>query len=1087
MAHSLPSRRRPAGATHSRLAAALLASSALLGAPAAQAAPAAGGGGKPANVLVAFTGVVKDTKGNALPGATIIIRGTKSGTTSGADGTFRFNLPTGNEVLIISSVGFKTQEIEVKGRTTVEIRMEDDMAALDDVVVVAYGAQKKAHLTGSVVAVNMEAIQNLPVSSLSAAIQGQLPGVSVSGGTGRPGEPGLITVRNPIVLSKDGGTTQPLYVIDNVVRTQDDFNLLDQSEVEAFSVLKDAAAAIYGARANQGVVVVTTKRGKVGPPKFSYSGSGGVTDAPMLPKMMNGLQQATYLNDLNKTAGKLDTDQSIYTPDELDYFANHNTDWLRKAWKPSLLTRHALNMSGGSDRVTYFAGVTYNYQNANFQGNSNNKWTFRASTDVKVARGLSAGLSLSGSLNNKYNYYLKQGGENIENDMRSLLYASQFNPPYVNGLPILTSTANSNTVEATNFFAAQATDNYNNSRYNSLNLTANISYDLPWVKGLQARVLYNRTLDNTFGKQYGTYYNTYRFAMTGGHNHLFGNEDAGVAPVMIGVTPIKNGDIVRLVSKYFDSYQLNGYLNYNNKFGKHEISAIAFFEQSETNTDQVEGYQEGVIVGGLDNMNYATGTQTSVEAQSEFGTLSYAGRVNYAYADKYLLEFAIRRDASTNFAPAYRWGTFPSLSAGWVVSEEPFFRSRVPVVNFLKIRGSVGLLGGDATRAYNWLTSYNKQLGKGAIFGTGNGDKTLAIAPDNAMANPRARWDDNTKYNAGIDAQFFNGRVSLSVDGFYDHRYNMLTAISSSVPLLVGSTLPSENFASVNGFGYEISLGYNNRVTKDFGFRLNTFFTWNDNKQIIVDVERGKLGTYLDPTGLSTDPGVFGYHYAGFFRTDDEVKAFMARPENANYTIGGKKPAAGMLYYADVRGEKDANGNYTGPDGKITEADQDYLTPKSNNHYSIGFNPQITYKSLTISATMGLSFGGQATVEGNARAAATATVNRPAFWADHWTPDNTGATMPAPYYASSAGGGMNAYTSEFWFRSAFSAGMRNANVSYTFPAALANRLHMSNLNVFFVAVNPLNFYNPYNYKTYSGAFDAYPTLRSLSLGLNMSL
>jgi hypothetical protein len=383
------------------------------------------------------------------------------------------------------------------------------------------------------------------------------------------------------------------------------------------------------------------------------------------------------------------------------------------------------------------------------------------------------------------------------------------------------------------------------------------------------------------------------------------------------------------------------------------------------------------------------------------------------------------------------------------------------------------------------LTSYNKSLGKGAVFGSGNGDKTLVIIPDNAMANPRARWDDDIKYNAAIDAQLFDGRVSLTVDAFYDHRYNMLTAISSAVPLLVGATLPSENYGSVNGFGYEVSVGYNNRITKDLGFRLNTFFTWNDNKQILVDVEKGKLNTYLDPTGQSSDQGVFGYHYAGFFRTDEEVKAFMV--DHKGYKIGGKDPAAGMLYYNDVRGDKDANGNYTAPDGKITEADQDYLTPKASNHYSIGFNPQITYKSLTVSATMGLSYGGQATVESGARSAATATVNRPDFWADHWTPTNTNAAMPSPYYTSSAGGGMNAYTSEFWFRSAFSASMRNANVSYAFPAAFANRLHVSNLNVFFVAVNPLNFYNPFSYKTYSGAFDSYPTLRSLSLGLNVSL
>jgi TonB-linked SusC/RagA family outer membrane protein len=1083
MANFLPPQLPLGGSTPTHLACALLIGGTLLGTNptlAATAHTARAAEGSPTGINVAFTGTVKDTKGNPLPGVTVIIKGTKTGTASGADGTFRFNLPTGNETLILSSVGFKSQEIEVKGRSTVEVQLQEDNASLDEVVVVGYGTQTKAHLTGAVASVDMNAIQNLPVGSLSATIQGQLPGVSVSGGTGRPGEPGLITVRNPSLLSKDGGTTQPLYVIDNVVRTQDDFNLLDQSEVQAISVLKDAAAAIYGARANQGVVVITTKRGQNGAPKFSYSGSAGVADAAQLPSMMSGLQQATYLNDLNLAAGKLPTDPSIYTPDELAYFAEHNTNWLRKAWKPALSTRHALNMSGGSERVTYFAGFSYNYQDSNFSGTSSNKWTYRASTDVKVAKGLSAGLSFSGSLFNKHNYYLKQGGENIENDVRSLLYASQFNPPYVNGLPILTSTANSNTIEATNFFAAQATDNYNDTKYTGLNLTANISYDIPGIKGLQARVLFSKTIDNTFGKQFGTYYNTYRFSMLGDHKHIFGGD-------VLGVTPIKNGDIVRIVPLNYNSYQLNGYLTYNREFGKHQISALGFFEQSETYTDQVAGSIESVIVGGLDNMNFATGTQTSTESQTETGLLSYAGRVNYSYANKYLVELAVRYDASTNFAPKYRWGLFPSLSAGWVISEEPFFRDNITAVNFLKLRGSIGALGGDATRPYNYLTSYAIQLGKGAVFG-GNNDRPLVITPNNTMANPYGRWDDDTKYNAGIDAHFLNDRLSLTVDAFYDHRYNMLTQITSAVPLVVGATLPSENYASVDGFGYEISLGFNNRITKDWSFRLNTFFTWSDNKQILVDVPRGQINTYLDPTGRSSDQGVFGYHYAGFFRTQSDIDAFFqAHPGyDKTYTIAGVKPVPGMLYYDDVRGPKQADGTYAAPDGLITDADQDYLTPKASNHYGVGFNPSITFKSLTLSATMGLSYGGQATVESAARAAATATVNRPEFWADHWTPQNTNAAYPSPYYAS-ANNGTNGYTSSFWFRSAFSAGMRNANISYAVPAAITSRLHMSSMNVFFVAVNPLNFYNPYSYKTYAGGFDAYPTIRTLSLGVNVSL
>lgn len=1072
MARFLPSHRPLAGTTPARLAAALLVGGTLLGGQPALAAGAAGWAA-PTGVRVAFQGRVLDIKGNPLPGATIIIRGTKTGTASDANGIFHFNLPTGNEVLIISSIGFKTQEIEVKGRGTIEVRMEDDNASLDEVVVVGYGTQTKAHLTGAVATVDMKAIENLPVGTLSTALQGQLPGVSVSGGTSRPSEPGLITIRNPSLLSKDGGTVQPLYVVDGVVRSQDDFNLLDQSEVQSISVLKDAAAAIYGARANQGVIVITTKRGQVGLPKFSYNGSVGVTDAVMLPKMMSGVQQATYLNDLNYAGGKKATDPLIYTQDELDYFANNNTDWLRQAWKPSTLTRHALNMSGGSERVTYFAGVSYQHQDANFSGIYSDRWTYRASTNVQVAKGLNASIALSGSLFNKRNFYMKQGTESVDNDIKALLFTPQYDPPYVNGLPVQISTGTYNAIDATHFFEVQGSDNYTTTRYTSLNLNGTLSYDIPFIKGLQARVLYSRTIDNTFGKQYGTYYNLYRFSMLGGHNHIYGGD-------VLGSTAIKNGDFIRIVPLNYDSYQLNGYLTYNRTFGKHQISALTLFEQQEVATDQVAAQAEGLIIGGLDNMGYATGTQTTSEIQTQTGLLSYVGRLNYSYADKYLVEFSARYDGSTSFAPQNRWGFFPSVSAGWVLSEEPFFRNHISVVNFMKLRGSFGLLGGDATKAYNWQTSYKLNTQRAPVFG-GNSDRGLVIIPDNTMANPNVRWDNDTKYNAGLDMQFLQGQVSLTVDAFYDHRYNMLTQLTGSAPLIIGAALPSENYSSVDGFGYEIAVGYNHRFSSSLAFRLNTFFSWSDNKQILVDIPKGQAGTYLDPTGRSSDQGVLGYRYQGMFRSQDDVNNYLK--DHPNYTIFGQKPMPGMLYYEDLRGPKDSNGNYTAPDGIITQdVDTEYLTPKSSNHYGFGFNPSITFKSLTVSATMGLSWGGQATVEGTARAQGTLTSNRPAFWADHWTEQNPNASMPNPYYKDDY-----TATSSFWFRSAVSAGMRNANVSYALPVALASRLHMSSFNVFLVALNPLNFYNPYDYKTYSGSYDAYPTLRSFSLGLNVGL
>lgn len=1024
---------------------------------------------------VAFrvTGTIKNDQGVTIPGASVLVKGTKLGVVSNAQGTFSLDLATGDETLVVSSVGFKTREIQVNRQATLSIQLEDDIAALGEVVVVGYGTQKKISLTGAVAAVDMKAIQEIPVGSLSAALQGQMPGVGVSGGTSRPGDNAQITVRNPIILSKDGGTLRPLYVIDNVVRTEEDFNLLDVSEVEAISVLKDAAAAIYGARANQGVIVLTTKRGKSGAPKFSYSGSVGTADAVMLPRMMNGFQHATYLNDFNYTGGKAATDPLIYSPDELDYFKANNTNWLAMAWKPSTVTRHALNVSGGTEKATYFAGVSYNAQDANFDNINANKWTFRASADIKVTKNLKTALSISGDLYNKRMYYLKQGGENVENDMKSLLYTPQFNPPYINGLPVLLSnSSNVNTIDAFHFFEVQKSDNYTATRNTGLNITANVDYDIPFIKGLKARVLFNKTMDNSFGKQYGTKYNVYSYSMLGDHKHIYGGD-------ILKIVTMNNGDRVRMNPNYTDSYQLNGYLNYDRQFGKHQVSAIAFFEQSETHFDNVAAMMEGVIIGGLDNMRYATGAQTTSETETEAGNLSYAGRINYNFANKYLVELAARYDASTNFAPELRWGFFPSLSAGWVISEEEFFKRGVPVIEFLKIRGSVGLLGGDATKAYNWLTSYSIQQGKGAIFG-GNTDRPLVVTPNNAMANRAAQWDDNTKYNFGIDAQFLKNRLSFSADAFYDHRFNMLTALTASVPLLVGATLPSENFSTVDGFGTEISLGWTDKITSDWSYRISSFFAWSDNKQIKVDVDKGKLGTYEDPIGRSTDMGVQGYHYLGMFRTQQDIDNWLGK--YPAYTILGTAPKPGMLYYEDIRGPKDASGQYTAPDGKITDADLQFLTKKASNHYGIGFNVSTSYKNLSVSFVMGASYGGQAVVESAARSQATITANRPEFWADHWTPDNPNATYPSPYYTSTYN-----LVSEFWFRSSFSLAMRNFNISYGLPNKIANKLGMTNAKIYLTAINPLNLYNPYNYKAYSGSYDAYPTIRSFSLGLNLGL
>ncbi|MDI9861149.1 SusC/RagA family TonB-linked outer membrane protein [Flectobacillus roseus] len=1069
----------------------LLAAQFIAGAPfleAAQASnPALGSAVKTSKADHTVTGSVKDSEGAPLAGVTIRIKNSKTGTTTKADGTFTLNAPTGKETLIISSIGYKTQEVTLADRKIVNVILVSETSSLDEVVVVGYGQQKKIHLTGAVAQIDMKSIEDLPVGSLSAALTAQQPGVGVSGGFARPGDPASITIRNPTLLSKDGGTLRPLYVIDNIIRSEDDFNTLDQSEVENISILKDAAAAVYGARGAYGVIVVTTKRGKTGAPKISYSTSIGRSDA-QLPTMMNGYQLATYINDYNmNTADK----SVLYSQDELDYYKTNSQSWLEQAWKASYVTRHTLNVSGGNDKATYFAGITYNQQNGNFDKINFDRWTFRASADVKVSKNVKAGLGLSGDLSTKDRYLLKQGGSDNEKDYKSLLYAAPFKPAYYNGYPVNLSGTGS-TSENFHFFEAQKSNNYLLSKNNGLNLNVYLEYEAPFLKGLKAKVTYNRNLENNWGKEFGTKYNLYNFSMLGTNKHIVGGT---VLPTPVTVS---NSNRIYYSPSYSDVYQLNGYLTFDRTFGKHSISALALVEQSETYSDGVTSYLDNLVDGALDNAGYAlggtasgAGVGTISEAEAETGRLSYVGRLNYAYANKYLVEFTVRRDASTNFAPENRWGTFPSLSLGWVISEEPFFKNNVRWVDQLKVRVSGGLTGMDNTRAYNWLKSYNLiQTGNGPVFG-GNLDRAGILRLKNAMPNRDVSWDDDTKLNGGIDASFLRNRLNLTIDGFYDHRYNMLTSLTSSVPLTVGAALPSENFATVDGFGTEISLGWTNKINQDWSYKVRGFMSWSDNKQVKVDFDKGLTGTFRDPSGRSTDMGVLGLKSMGMLRTQADVDALLAK--YPNYTIYGTKPAVGMLYYDDIRGAKsttpDASGNYTyaAPDGKIDDNDLQYLTNKKDNHYGFGFNFSTTYKRLSFSFALGGSFGGQDLLESGARswgtsAQVTAKTNLPINLVDHWTVDNPNAMYPAPAYRA-----QNGYDSDFWFVSSFNMSVRTLNISYDIPKTVTEKLNINGARIYVTATNPLNLYNPYSYKQYSGAFDVYPTLRTFSAGINLNL
>jgi TonB-linked SusC/RagA family outer membrane protein len=1025
-----------------------------------------------------ISGIITNKDGEPLGAATVSIKSTDRSTVTNLKGEFSI-LASDESILRISSVGYQFQEIPVGKQSTFAISLSTDSKSLDEVVVVGYGTQKRSHLTGSVGTVDVKSIQDLPVGNLSEALKGQIVGVSVSGGFSRPGEPATITIRNPIFFSKDGGSKDPLFVIDDIIRTKSDFDLLDASEIDGISVLKDAAAAIYGILGSNGVIVVKTKRGKPGATTINYNASVGMSDAPFMPKMMNAYQQAVYLNDYNAGSKNWDVAATqalpaYYTPDELEYFRTHNYEWLPQAWQKAYETRQTINLSGGSDKATYFAGLSYSSQNSNFDGLGYKRYSFRSSSDIKLTTGLKLGLSLSGTLSDRKNTFNKQGNESLDNDWKTLIGESQMNAPYIKGLPILIPGAGtSSNINTYHYFAVHSLDNYTSSYGTSINFQGQLSYEFPFLKGLKAAVNFNKNISNTWGKQYGTKYNVYDFNKLGTHSHILGDS-------VIKSYTWSNGDRVRLNPSITNTYQLNTTVNYDKTFGKHQVNALFGYEQSESFIDGVAGEVDGVIVGGNDNQNFATGPQLSNETTSEAGRLAYIGKLDYSYDSKYLFEAQFRADASQNFAPENRWGYFPSFSAGWIISRESFFDKFLDKVNYLKLRGSVGFMGIDNTKSYQWLRSYAIQTGKAAVFG-GNSDRGPAVVADVDLANRAVHWDNQDKYNIGIDAGFLKNRLTLNADAYLNKGYDMLSNLTSSPSILIGTAIPSENFTKANTFGYEVSATWRDNISRNWSYSVTTNFSWSDNKVLVTDVAKGDIGTYKDPTGKSSDMGFLGYRCLGMFKSQEEVDAFIST--HPNYKIFGKVPAPGMLYFEDYRGPKDASGNYTKPDGTITTDDQEFLKSKADNHYGLGINWSVSYKTISLSVMMGMSWGGIGSVEGSARKKAEIYSNRPVFWTDHWAPWDPDADFPSPYYTESYD-----VATDFWWRSSFSFRVTNFNLSYTLPSQLVKKVGMNSARVYLTGINTLNFFNPYNYKdNANGSYDVFPQLRSFNLGLNVNL
>ncbi|MDR3119599.1 MAG: TonB-dependent receptor [Mediterranea sp.] len=1078
-------------------------------------------------------GSVVDETGEPVIGASVKIEGTSTGTITDLNGNFTIPVPSKGQ-LTVSFIGYVSQTVSDFKNT--RIVLKEDYMQLEEVVVVGYGAQKKAHLTGSIATVAPQDFNDLSVTNLGAALEGLINGVSVNESSNRPGEPAKIVIRNSDLSisapTSSSGLLVPLYVIDDFIADETAFNNLDGSMIESISVLKDAAAAVYGARSAQGVVLVKTKRGQISKPKISYNGQFGYTDEFYRSKMMDSYSFGRTWNAIRvpDPTGTYDKKNDLFQADELEAMRSLNYDLLDKYWSSGLTQKHSINIGGGSENATYFGGVSYVTQEGNLGRIEYGRWNYRAGMDVKISPWVKASLQVSGDYGETTKAFSTVGGTNDEKDYVMLLTRPRYIPEYVNGLPVAGYGITNGYIEQTQNYHYDMVENVvgNYTTYMPQNMTINSSleYDFGWskiFKGLKVKMTYSKNISTTKDNQFGSDYQLYKFAdgnRGGSGSHLY-MDTPGYAMNFENMTtvPVSNGDRIRRTMSRSDRYQLNFIATYARSFGLHDVSGLFSIEKSENETENIWGQVTEPYSFTNGQSNGANGTQTTEFKRSEGGVLSYIGRVNYAYADRYLAEFLIRSDASTKFAPENYWGVFPSLSVGWIISEESWFKDKTPF-DFLKIRASYGLLGRDNVAAWAWQQTYGSEVIKGPIFGSNPSLEAGAhFQIPNEVPNRNSHWDKSYKSNIGLDMNFIKSRLSVTLDAYYDKNREVFMAITNipDFPTTVGAIASASNYGSIDSYGVELSLGWRDKIGKDFKYhiKLNTGYT--DNKILKApwkDIADRELDDIVP--NERADRGVWGYSCIGMFRSYQEIAEYFAA--NNIETYMGKMQVdvhPGTLIYKNVRGSRKSDGTYYAAGDPndpmpnvVDKNDKVQISKRSGNPYGFTINLGGEWKALSFSAQLGASWGSYTTLPtqaiSNKSIVATATTydvmqytNLPSFWADNMfvykdvldeqgrvvATQNLTATYPNLRFAS-----INSESSTFWRISNTNISLRNITLAYALPKTLINRLGLESCRFNLTGQNLLCFYNPYPDKFMSPMSDysKYPTLRKFTLGVNVS-
>lgn len=1079
--------------------------------------------------------VVDDSTQAPIAGVTIKVKDGPQTAITNDQGTFTLNVPATGAVLQYSHINYEFGEMPVKLEGPMNISMKRMENSLDDVVVVGYGTQSRRDITGSVATVDLKKLTEMPVASVTEALRGQIPGLNVTGGSNRPGNMATLSIRQQFNWGKDGGSELPLIIIDDVIQLDpqtgksslDRFNQLDLSEIESITVLRDAAAAIYGSRASQGAIVVKTKRGKAGPPRVSYNAKFQTNDAISHGKVMNAREYGEFANRFGRALGTWTADH-FFSDAELAEMETTNYDWLMNDWRSANAMQHSLDLSGGSERATYFTGASYFTQGANLGNQDFSRWTYRAGTDVKVLSGLKFGATIAASNTNSEKSFTKinfsdgfaVGGE--QNDYSVLLHMPRYIPWVynINGIDQYISPAlgpnklgnmsGNNSLSNWNYYAflnngSKATDQQFN-----YNANFNLQYDLPFVKGLSFKVNYGISQASVKTEQNQFPITLVRDSLGNkAGQHLYNESTVWSAPLVN-----RSGARVSYLGTTSKNEQSNFFVNYDRKFGDHSISAMASVERATTELEDRRMLYDNPNADIYNGTSVSAGTLNtgnSITYRYEGGTLSYLGRLNYNYRGKYLFQFVYRTDASTNFAPENYWGHFPGVSAGWVISDEKFFKNNISWINFLKIRASLANTGNNNINPWKWLQLYTAATDKGFGFGNNGGSFTTGFTPG-VTPNRLVTWDKTLQRNFGLDLAFLNRRLSVTFDQYFNSTRDMLTDMSAAInsPISVGGAFAEQNFAGVNSWGSELSINWKDNIG-DFNYSIGVnggvnnyktvkYFDLPFNYPSIATTRRaegnyGIFPVYGFTTWKETSSG------DGMLRTDADIDNYWNYLTNLanNSGVEGTAPnflgitnksglRKGMLVYEDVAGNLDVAGKTIGGQNGRIMAEEDYVKlRRSNRTYGLTTNISLGWKGISLLTQIATSWGGANYLDyiKQGTGSTNAMWSHPVYLTDMYdSTSNPNGRYPNLAYFDAFGG----TRSDFFLMPTFRMFVRSLSVGYSLPKDWIKAVSLESARIYLSGQNLWDFYNPYP-KKYRNMYDdprvAYPTLRTWALGLSV--